>query len=191
MSGYSLSFKLISSDLYNKHRNNSQKLRANALCLGIGDKKDFVIEISKFEYIDNKKEYEIDGYKIFVYSPLLVICDKLRAICQKMKEYRNDFNNLDLPRARDFYDIYVVNHNLVGVDFKKPCNRLILQEVFNAKKVNLSLLSKIKDKRTVHEDDFKNVLQTDLNQKAKPAIFDYYFEYVLDLVEDLQEFWIK
>ena len=32
----------------------------------------------------------------------MIICEKLRAICQKMKEYRNNPEDIDLPRARDF-----------------------------------------------------------------------------------------
>lgn len=191
MSGYDLSLKLIDFGLYEKFKNNEYKMRNNALSLGDGDKKDFIIEISKFEYIEQKEEIKINNHKIFVYSPFLVICEKLRAICQKMKEYRGKIGDLDLPRARDFYDIYVVNENIVNVDFKNTNNRIILKKVFKAKEVDLKLLAKIKEKRAIHENDFTNVLQTDIKQKGYPIIFDFYFEYVLKLVDDLEEFWEK
>ena len=191
MSGYVLYFKLINIDLYFELKGNLYKLRNYALSLGDGDKKDFIIEISKFEYIKDKQIKELDGQSIFVYSPLLQICEKLRAICQKMKEYKNNPDDLDLPRARDFYDIYVINENLVNVDFTQSENRMILQEVFKAKEVDLALLFKVKNKRRIHEDDFKSVLQSDLKTKCYPEIFDYYFEYVLNLINDLQEFRVK
>ena len=108
-----------------------------------------------------------------------------------MKEYRNNLGDVDLPRARDFYDIYLVQENLQKIDFKNPENREILKHVFEAKNVDLNLLSKIKEKRHIHEDDFRNVLLTDIVDKKHPEIFDYYFEYVLDMVADLEEFWVE
>ncbi len=191
MSGYNLSFKLISFELYKKYCNDINQLRNRAISLGQSNKKDFVIDISKYEFVDNKEIKEIDEFKIFVYPPQMLICEKLRAICQKMKEYRNKFEDIDLPRSRDFYDIYLVSENLLKVDFKKLENRELLRQVFNAKNVDLNLLLKIKEKRQIHEDDFQNVLLTDVFSKRHPAIFDYYFEYVLDIVADLEEFWVK
>ena len=69
----------------------------------------------------------------------MIICEKLRAICQKMKEYRNNPDDVDLPRARDFWDIYLIQENLPRVDFKLQENREILKRVFEAKDVDLNL----------------------------------------------------
>lgn len=113
MTGYNLSFKLVFNEVYNKFKDNIDKLRNRALSLGQSDKKDFIIDISKFEYTQNKEEKEIDGHKIYVYPTIMIICEKLRAICQKMKEYRNNPEDIDLPRARDFWDIYLVQENLL------------------------------------------------------------------------------
>ena len=190
MSGYNLLFKLVSIDIHSKFKDNIDKLRNRAISLGLSDKKDFVIDISKFEYIQNKEEKEIDGHKIYVYPPVMIICEKLRAICQKMKEYRNNPGDADLPRARDFWDIYLVQENLPKVDFKLQENRGILKHVFDAKDVDMNLLLKIKEKRHIHEDDFRNVQLTDVANKKYPTYFDFYFEYVLDLIKDLEEFWI-
>ena len=190
MTGYNLSFKLVSADIQNEFQNDIYQLRNRALSLGQAGKKDFVIDISKFEYTKNKKALDIDGHKIYVYPPVMIICEKLRAICQKMKEYRNNTGDVDLPRARDFWDIYLIQENLPKVDFKLKENRNILRQVFAAKDVDLNLLLKLKEKRHIHADDFKNVQLTDVANKKYPAIFDFYFEYVLDLIKDLEEFWI-
>lgn len=190
MTGYNLSFKLVSNDVHNEFKDNIDKLRNRALSLGQSDKKDFVIDISKFEYTQNKEEKEIDGHKIYVYPPVMIICEKLRAICQKMKEYRNNPGDADLPRARDFWDIFLVQENLPRVDFKLPENRDILKHVFEAKDVDMNLLLKLEGKRHIHEDDFRNVQLTDAANKKYPTHFDFYFEYVLDLIKDLEEFWI-
>ena len=190
MTGYNLSFKLASYDVYEKFKDNIIKLRNRALSLGQSDKKDFVIDISKFEYVQNKEEKEIDGHKIYVYPPVMIICEKLRAICQKMKEYRNNPEDIDLPRARDFWDIYLVQENLPRVDFKLQENRDILKRVFDAKDVNMNLLLKLEEKRHIHEDDFRNVQLTDVTNQKYPTVFDFYFEYVLGLIKDLEEFWV-
>lgn len=190
MTGYNLSFKLASYDVYEKFKDDIIKLRNRALSLGQSDKKDFVIDISKFEYVQNKEEKEIDGHKIYVYPPVMIICEKLRAICQKMKEYRNNPEDIDLPRARDFWDIYLVQENLPRVDFKLQENRDILKRVFDAKDVNMNLLLKLEEKRHIHEDDFRNVQLTDVTNQKYPTVFDFYFEYVLGLIKDLEEFWV-
>ena len=190
MTGYNLSFKLVSNDIYEKFKGDINKLRNRALTLGQSDKKDFVIDISKFEYTQNKEEKEIDGHKIYVYPPVMIICEKLRAICQKMKEYRNNPDDIDLPRARDFWDIYLVQGNLQKVDFKLQENREILKHVFDAKNVDMNLLLKLEEKRHIHEDDFRNVRLTDATNKKYPILFDFYFEHVLDLIKDLEKFWV-
>ena len=107
-----------------------------------------------------------------------------------MKEYRNKPGDKDLPRARDFWDIYLVQENLPRVDFKLKENRDILKHVFEAKNVDLNLLLKLEEKRHIHEADFRNVQLTDAVNKRYPTQFDFYFEYVLDLIKDLEEFWI-
>lgn len=191
MSGYGLSFKLITLEKYSLYKDDLSQLRSNSEPLGTGVKKDFVIEISKYEYCEQKEIKEIGGHKVYVYSPMLLVFEKLRAICQKMKEYRNREGDLDLPRARDFYDIFLLNTELGPIDYKSKENRDILKQVFDAKDVDLNLLSKVEEKRAIHENDFQTVLQTDFMSSKRIEIFDYYFEYVLGLIdEELEKFWI-
>ena len=155
---------------------------------------DEIADITKRIKVDmtkkNKEEKEIDGHKIYVYPPIMIICEKLRAICQKMKEYRNNPKDIDLPRARDFWDIYLVQENLQKADFKLQENREILKHVFDAKDVDMNLLLKLEEKRHIHENDFRNVQLTDAANKKYPTHFDFYFEYVLGLINDLEKFWI-
>lgn len=179
MSGYELIFKYISLDLYEKLKGDLPAMQRRC--------PKFSIDISKFEYVKGKELKEFDGHKLYIYSPELIVCEKLRAICQKMKEYRAQF---DEPRARDFYDIYNICINLQKIDFKNPESRETIKQVFRAKDVDLNLLLKIKEKRAIHEADFKNVMLTDAANKRLPEMFDFYFEYVLDLIKDLEEFWI-
>lgn len=182
MSGYELSFKYLKSDLYQEFKSDLAAMQRRS--------PNFSIDISKYEYVQGKELKEFDGHKLYIYPPVLMVCEKLRAICQKMKEYRDNPGDNDLPRARDFYDIYIVCENLQKVDFKAPENRETLDQVFKAKDVDLNLLLKVEEKRAIHYDDFRNVLATDAKNNRRPEIFDFYFEYVLDLIKDLEKFWI-
>ena len=44
------------------------------------------IDISKFKYCDTKAAVTLDDYTIYIYTPEMVIFEKLRAICQQMEE---------------------------------------------------------------------------------------------------------
>ena len=84
--GYAVEFKLIPSALYKKYAPDLDELRKYAL--EIGQKKKFLIDISRFEYTYGKQEREVDGYRIYVYSPEMIVCEKLRAVCQQMPPIR-------------------------------------------------------------------------------------------------------
>lgn len=83
--GYAIEFKLASITVFTKYRDNKESLRRNAVNLGQGSK--FLIDISRFEYVDDKQQSKFEGYTIYVYSPMMIVCEKLRAICQQMPEY--------------------------------------------------------------------------------------------------------
>jgi len=182
MSGYKMIFKYLPLSSYQDCKDDSSAIQRRY--------KKFSIDISKYEYVKGKELKELDGHKLYIYPLELIVCEKLRAICQKMKEYRAQPDCTDEPRARDFYDIYNICTYIQKIDFKNPDSRETIKQVFSAKDVDLNLLSKIKDKRAVHEADFRNVMLTDVKNKRLPEMFDFYFEYVLDLVSDLEEFWV-
>lgn len=83
--GYQVEFKLIEEEKYRQFSSKLSDLQRNALQLGQGAK--FLIDISKFEYTAGKEAQDLEGYRIFVYSPQMIVAEKLRAICQQMKEY--------------------------------------------------------------------------------------------------------
>lgn len=56
--GYRINFKVIEADLYDKNPDNLEFLRRNARIVGEDRKKVFQIDISKFEYCEEKAERE-------------------------------------------------------------------------------------------------------------------------------------
>lgn len=185
--GYAVEFKLIEKASYQRFSANTAELRRRALPLGVGTK--FIIDISRFEYTAGKEPQDLDGYRIFVYPPPMLVCEKLRAVCQQMPEYGPVVkrNRSGAARARDFLDI----HTLVTerkLDMASQDNRELLSAVFAAKKVPLALLSKIKDYREFHRADFPAVKAT-VKAGVEIREFDFYFEYVLDLVQQLKPLW--
>lgn len=66
----------------------------------------FSVDFSKHEYVEGCQEREFDEFSILVYSPEMIVAEKLRAICQQMEAYPHKGRRN--ARARDFYDIYKV-----------------------------------------------------------------------------------
>ena len=82
--GYQIQFKLIEERRYREIGDNLDTLRREAIKIGSGGK--FIIDISRHEFIDGKQAMQFDGYRVFVYSPEMIIAEKLRAICQQLPE---------------------------------------------------------------------------------------------------------
>ena len=105
--GYLVTFKLIEASKAREIGDNLEQLRRNAVMIGARGK--FEIDISKFEYCEGKASHQMNGLRIFVYTPAMVVCEKLRAICQQMPAYGRVIHRTrpGSARARDFVDIYV------------------------------------------------------------------------------------
>mgnify|MGYP000845308549 FL=1 len=65
--GYKLQFKLIERK---KANGNMSSLRKQAISLDKQHTKTFTVDISKYEFCETKEERELDGYTIYVYTPL-------------------------------------------------------------------------------------------------------------------------
>jgi len=185
--GYCIEFKLIEKDKYDQHSANIFQLRKYAVHLGQGQK--FLIDISRFEYIAGKEAQYLDGYRIFVYSAEMIVCEKLRAICQQMPEYGPVVKRSRSggARARDFLDIHtLITERKLDMTLEK--NKELLSAIFKAKKVPLSYLDWIKNYREFHSADFPAVKDT-IKAGVKLQSFDFYFNYVLDLIEQLKPLW--
>ena len=177
--GYRLEFKLIDKIQYAELENDLQRLRLSAVDVGPGARKTYRIEISKWEYCDGKNAEELDDYTVYVYTPTMIVFEKLRAICQQMPEYSEFLGkSYETARARDFFDIYtVVEHFNINLTTSENLN--LLRVIFKAKEVPVNFIGKIKEFREYHRQDFIAVENT-----VKPNIrikdFDYYFDYVIN-----------
>ena len=182
--GYRVEFKLIQLDRYKELKENIEALRKNAVQLGQGSK--FSIDISKHEYTTGKAQFEFDGFTIFVYTPEMILCEKLRAICQQMPEYGPVVKRTrpGSPRARDFIDIHTLLSAL-KIDLTTQQNRELLTQIFASKRVKLSLLRKVEKYREFHRTDYKAVVDT---VKAGVTLkdFDFYVDFVLNLIKQLE-----
>jgi len=185
--GYSVEFKLIETDKFEALRGDASNLRRHALKIGQGQK--FLIDISRFEYTLGKKEADLDGYRIYVYSPEMIVCEKLRAICQQMDEYGPVVRRKRRggARARDFLDIYILVETL-QLDISQEKNRGILVEMFKLKRVPLHFLGLIDNYREFHRVDFPAVTAT-IKPGEKIESYDFYFDYVLKIVDQLKPLW--
>jgi len=185
--GYLVEFKLISEKRAKDVEYDLGTMRREALRLGEGTK--FTIDISRHEYVDDKVEFQLDGYRIFVYSPEMIVCEKLRAICQQMPEYAQIIgrNGLGNQRARDFVDIEALVRKF-GVDLTSDRAKHILTEMFALKRVPLGLIGRIPSMRDFHALGFEEV-RAAMKPGVKVEPFDYYFDFVVAECAKLEALW--
>ncbi|MCJ7563775.1 MAG: nucleotidyl transferase AbiEii/AbiGii toxin family protein [Candidatus Aminicenantes bacterium] len=185
--GYRIEFKLIEKDKYAELITNVRELRTHALPMGQGKK--FLIDISKHEYTAPKSNMDLEGLRIFVYTPEMMVCEKLRAICQQIPEYGPIVrrSRSSTPRPRDFLDIYTFCTEC-GVDFMQEKNKILLARIFETKKVPLKFLGLINKYREFHRLGFPSVIAT-VKVGMEVKEFDFYFDFTLSLVEQLKSFW--
>lgn len=146
------------------------------------------MDISKHEFCSPKNEAELEGYTLYVYTPTMMVCEKLRAICQQMREYRKFMrSSSQSARPRDFFDIYYMVERL-GVNVEESLSMKILNAMFVAKRVPLKLLGQIGDTREYHRLGF-SALELTVGPEVDLEEFDFYFDYVLELVGRLKSFW--
>lgn len=185
--GYKIVFKLIERTKFQEHQSDIEWLRVNSLAVGASTARKFEIDISKHEYTEEKNNHFLNGYKIYVYSPAMIVCEKLRAICQQMDPYREMVQKHKAKRARDFLDIHLIceARNILPSDLSF---RSTLEKVFAVKQVPLNLLAFIEHERDYHESDFVAVRATVANS-SNLREFEFYFQYVLEFVKKLEAFW--
>lgn len=183
--GYKIEFKLIEEHHYKALADDLEALRREAIRIGSGGK--FLIDISRYEFIDGKQAVPFDGYRVFVYSPDMIIAEKLRAICQQLPKYGPVVlrNRAGSPRARDFVDIWQLCEH-TKADPASPENRALLEAVFAAKRVPLPFLRQVHTQREFHRVDYPAVLATVHPGEKLAESFDEYFDFVLGLIASLE-----
>lgn len=190
--GYKAEFKVIPWTDYERIGDDINKLRRESMVVA-GNKKVVKIDISKYEFTAPSEETEFKDYVIKVYSPRMIIFEKLRAICQQMEEYTRIVKSSQTPRPRDFFDIYVIKEHLEpNLDLTSDENLDMIKEFFKVKRVPLHLLNKIKDPeiKDFHESEYSS-LESTVKETDKLMEFDFYHNYVVELVQKIESLWIQ
>jgi predicted nucleotidyltransferase component of viral defense system len=171
--GYQFEFKLIEKSKEAALGGNLEVVRRNALVVGPGQLRGFTVDLSKYEHCGDKVEKELDNYTIYVYTPEMIVIEKLRALCQQMPAYQPNPNKR--ARARDFYDIHLLV-TAETIDLTADKNLTLIRDVFQAKEVALDLLKNLQEQYEVNRLDWPAVKDTVSGPLQE---FDFYFEFVL------------
>ena len=188
--GYLVEFKLSTRADFETYGNDIEALRRHAVPVGAKNSTKFTIDISKHEFRRDKVAAELDGYTVFVYSPEMIVAEKVRAICQQSPQYGPIVKRgrAGAARARDFLDIYVGCETL-GVDFTQPHFHEIVKQMFSCKRVPLALIGEMESQREFHRPDFASV-QATVKAGFQLKSFDEYFDYVVEKCRALEVLWI-
>ena len=185
--GYQVEFKVIPKEMFEQNSEDVDFLRRNAAVVGPRQVKKFKVDISKFEYCKDKKQKDLEGYTVYVYSPAMLVIEKIRAICQQMPEYKEIIKTMIAsPRSRDFFDIYILMKRF-SVDLNESDNWDMLQKMFEVKRVPLALLNNIEKFRDFHREGFDSLKDT-VNPDIELKDFDFYFDYVVSEVGKLKSY---
>ncbi len=182
--GYQVSFKLIERKRFEELGGKIEDIRRQSLVIGSGQRRVFILDLSKYEYTAPKIPLELDHYTIYVYTPEMISAEKLRALCQQMPEY-SPMRHPGSPRSRDFYDIHLLA-TIAGVDLSKDID--LVRHVFAAKDVPRKLLTRVGDYREFHRPDWPAVTAS-VGQPIEE--FDFYFDFVLGEITKLETLWIE
>lgn len=177
--GYCLEFKTITKEKYEALGGELTQIRMNAIVIASNNSTKFIVDISKYEYVGEKRPKDIEGAVIYVYSPEMLALEKLRALCQQNPGYKNVvFMMTSKSRARDFYDIYRLSQAF-AINFSSNENTDLIKHIFEAKRVPLNYVTQLNEQREFHRQTWESVLGT-INQKENMKEFDFYFDFVLD-----------
>ena len=178
--GYNIEFKVAHKD--NWFIDDIDKTRREAIKI-LGQSTKFSIDISSFEYIASAKKHDLDGTVLMVYTPEMIVIEKLRALCQSIPEYQEIITTAKIKgRARDFYDIWNIC-NQFPIDIASPQNLLLIKEIFKAKRVPISFLKLLDGYRDLQKENWKSVEDT---LGSENNGFDFYFDYVMKLVGQIK-----
>lgn len=186
--GYSITFSIIDKNKYaDKINKNNANLNRYAEELLDGTKK-IEIDLSFDEYTEHKVSVELEDIKIFLYSPLMIVYEKIRASCQQLDDYPLTSSKV---RARDLYDIYTTLTNSKYIDLREEVlnsdNFYILEKTFSLKEVPLNLLTKLNSKKEDLEYDYNRSVKPQIPQNDDTVDFDFLFSYNEELFNLLYE----
>jgi predicted nucleotidyltransferase component of viral defense system len=180
--GYGVEFKLLLKEQAELIDKDIDHARNTAEIVGNRHKRTFKVDISKYEYCRRKKQIEIFDYTINIYTPEMLVIEKLRALCQQMKEYKYHTNGKP-PRTRDIYDIYVLMEKL-EVSLSNEID--LIKDVFAIKEVPVELLTEIQNYKTHYLEGLQQLSDT-IPGGLTEEKFNECFDFVVNLVNEVLE----
>jgi predicted nucleotidyltransferase component of viral defense system len=177
---------LIYTELAEQLSFNSNDMSRQALVTdAASQRRKFTLEISKYEFIKTETRSVGDGEdKIKVYSPALLAAEKLRALLQQHPDYPLVSPATRRSRGRDVYDIWVISDAL-ALDLGSHYD--FVRAAFNAKHVDMGLLSKLDEVRSLHEASWSDV-EASVGDEIES--FEFYFNFVKDIADRLHALWV-
>lgn len=188
--GYHIKFGIIQKEKYESLiENHVENIGAHAETTW-ENKKNIEIDLSKEEYTDPREEKELDGYTIYIYTPIMLVYEKIRASCQQLPQYTIGSSK---ERARDLSDIYgiIIQTDNLYEQILDPQNIYILKKMFILKGVDFKLLTKLSSyKEELAKDYISNVLPQIRSDKNKQD-FDFIFSFAETLFKKVYELIIE
>jgi predicted nucleotidyltransferase component of viral defense system len=184
--GYQIEFSIISLDKFHD-LNEKQKSNINAYGESIENgKKKIKIDLSFEEYTKPRIETQLNDYTIYLYSPIMIVYEKIRASCQQLPEYKL---GTEKARARDLYDIYTMLTHKKQIDLKNEVfnedNFYIIKKMFELKNVDFPLMLKLETIKHDLSSDYENNVLPQIPGNQETPSFDYLFSYNNEIFKDL------
>lgn len=184
--GYQIEFSIISLDRFHD-LNEKQKSNINAYGESIENgKKKIKIDLSFEEYTKPRIETQLNDYTIYLYSPIMIVYEKIRASCQQLPEYKL---GTEKARARDLYDIYTMLTHKKQIDLKNEVfnedNFYIIKKMFELKNVDFPLMLKLETIKHDLSSDYENNVLPQIPGNQETPSFDYLFSYNNEIFKDL------
>lgn len=175
--GWHFEFKLIARG---RRTSDIDKKRREALIPEGAPSSRIQIEISEHEYCGHTQRVTIGGSEVVSYTGVLLVAEKIRAICQQHPAYPY---GSEKNRARDFYDVYQLVRKYRSPEFFRDLKDE-LPKVFLAKEVDLSLILRIFEPSFLafQAGHFSSV---DVVASVRKESFDFYAEQLKLLLNDV------
>ncbi|WP_108821228.1 nucleotidyl transferase AbiEii/AbiGii toxin family protein [Dysgonomonas sp. Marseille-P4361] len=175
--GYLLEFKLIETEQFNIFGDDINAIRRNSIKVNNQSTK-YTVDISAYEFIAGARPQEIEGLILKVYTPEMILIEKVRALCQSMPEYAKIVSSArQKQRARDFYDIWLIVNSFPKLQLTID----LFRHIFEAKKVPLEFLKNMESLREPNRAGWDTVQQT-ISAGATLESYDYYFDHLLEII---------
>jgi len=183
--GYKIEFKLVMQETWENYQGRESELSPKALTIdGPGT---IEIDLSRHEHCDKPEVKDVDGYAVNVYPVALIVAEKFRALCQQTQRYCDLLERSPRARAQDFFDIrLLIERHSIDVEADQFLD--LARAVFDAKRVDGSLLKELEGTRELHRPDYVKLSQT-VSPGVKLLSYDEYFDGTLSLAFKIHARW--